>query len=209
MRLLLIICTFLLLFPSCTTMTFSNIQSAKLVNKGESEFTPSYTALSGYQYNYGLQYAYGLDNKKNIRFRIERLNMGDEFTFFGDEYDFNLDMTYIGGGVKYELKENLSSVYLPLSLTVGDGDDNILTMFEPTYLHTFSSKKDKFFSETSLSVKALIPLDAFSDASMALNIGFGFTTNSSKWVLRPEIGCLYTKDNNNITQSSIGISFYR
>ena len=190
-------------------MTFSNIQSAKLVEKGKSEFTPSYTALSSAQYNYGLQYSYGLDDRKNIRFRIERLNIADEFTFFGDEYDFNLDLTYIGGGIKYELKENLSAVNLPLSLTIGDGDDNILTMFEPTYIYTFSSKKDKTLNEATFSVKALIPIDEISDALMAANIGLGLTTNSSKWMLRPEIGQLFTKDGSFITHSSIGVSLYK
>ena len=64
-------------FYGCSPITYSTLQSAKLVDKGKFEFTPSVTIpLFGHGYNYGLQTAYGMSEKFNLRFRLERIDLG-------------------------------------------------------------------------------------------------------------------------------------
>ena len=96
----------LLLIVGCVPLTISNIQSAKIVDKGKVEFTPSVSTTLN-TFNLGVQTAYGLNRKSNLRFRLERIFIDAcdrddncENSFFN--YKYNL--THLGFGLKYQLK---------------------------------------------------------------------------------------------------------
>ena len=54
-------------------------------------------------------------------------------------FNYKYNLTHLGFGLKYLLKRNKSAIYLPLSFTKSDGSNkNILNLFEPTFIHTFT-----------------------------------------------------------------------
>ena len=85
-KLLLIV----LLVVGCAPITFSNIQSAKLIKKGGKEYTPS-LSISVNTINYGIQAAWGLNEKSNFRLRLERISSRLRFT--NDNPNNWMDMT--------------------------------------------------------------------------------------------------------------------
>ena len=135
-KLLLII----LLIVGCSPITFSNIQSAKLVKKAKLEFTPS-CSIAAYNFNYGIQMAYGLSEKQNLRFRLERIIGGIDTDVNSDidpgfalfHYPVRFVLNHLSIGIKYQLIKNKSALYLPLSFTKPDaGNTTAMKLFEPT-----------------------------------------------------------------------------
>ena len=99
-------------------------------------------------------------------------------------------------------------IYLTLSFTKVDGSNkNILKLFEPTYIHTFSLKN----TEINPSIKALIPISPDAqDYMLALNLGFGISSDFTKYVNRLELGLLSSSNLQDcIPHMSIGLSLYQ
>ena len=202
-----------LLIVGCAPITFSNLQSAKMAHKGKLEFTPSGSA-SFNTYNIGFQTAYGLNNKYNFRLRLERIIIDfDEFesdsSNFIDmsKFNFKANITHLSFGLKFQLIRNKSAIYFPLSFTKADGSNKVIQkLFEPTYIHTFSLIN----LEINPSIKALIPLDSDTkDYLFVYNLGFGISSNLSKWVIRPEVGILSSPfEEGGLPHMSIGLSIY-
>ena len=117
------------------------------------------------------------------------------------------NITHLSFGVKYQLLENKSAIYFPISLTINDINSEIIKQIEPTYLHSFTLGK---YFEFNPSIKALIPLDSnFKDYLLAYNLGFGISSNLSKWVIRPEVGILSSSsEEGGLPHMSIGLSVY-
>ena len=210
----------LLLIVGCAPITFSNLQSAKMVRKGKLEFTPSISASLN-TFNIGFQTSYGSNYKSNLRLRLERimidfdnyktpyetdsLNFSDLPSLFNN---FQANLTHLSFGIKYQLIRNKSAIYLPLSFTKADGSNrNILKLFEPTYIHTFSLKA----LEINPSIKALIPISQDAkDYMLAVNLGFGMSNDFTKYVIRPELGLLSPSNlQGGIPHMSIGLSLYQ
>ena len=199
-----------LLIVGCAPITFSNLQSAKMVRKGKLEYTPSFSSSINTN-SFGLQTAYGLNNKYNFRLRLERIIIDfDEFESDSSNFidmstfNFKANITHLSFGIKYQLLKNKSAIYFPISLTINDINSEIIKQIEPTYLHSFTLGK---YFEFNPSIKALIPLDSnFKDFLLAYNLGFGISSNLSKWVIRPEVG--YLLFSKGIYHMSIGLSVY-
>ena len=203
----------ILFIVGCAPITFSNLQSAKMTRKGKFEFTPSFSTSINTN-SFGLQTSYGLNNKYNFRLRLERIMIDfDEFesgsSNFIDMSIFNskANITHLSFGIKYQLLKNKSAIYIPISFTKIDNDSEIIKQIEPTYIHTFSFKN----FEINPSIKALIPLDSNTkDYLLAYNLGFGISSNLSKWVIRPEVGILTSPlEEGGIPHMSIGLSLYQ
>ena len=162
-------------FFGCSPITYSNLQSAKLVDKGKFEFTPSVTMpVFGVGYNYGIQTAYGMSEKFNLRLRLERIVLGIESNSDSSSNNFiqnfidNLirdyndthpnNFTHLSFGLKYQLYNNsnvgYSSIYLPISFTKADGSKNSMTFIEPTFIYSLSGR----YFEITPSIKVLIPI---------------------------------------------------
>ena len=203
-----------LVIVGCMPITFSNLQSAKMIRKGKFEYTPSFSSSINTN-SFGLQTAYGLNNKYNFRFRLERIIIDfDEFESDSSNlidmstFNFKANITHLSFGVKYKLLENKSAIYFPISLTINDINSEIIKQIEPTYLHSFTLGK---YFEFNPSIKVLIPLDSDSkDYLLAYNLGFGISSNLSKWVIRTEVGILSSPlEEGGIPHMSIGLSLYQ
>ena len=203
----------LLLIVGCAPITFSNLQSAKMTRKGKFEFTPSFSTSINTN-SFGLQTSYGLNNKYNFRLRLERIMIDfDEFESDSSNFidmsifNFKANITHLSFGIKYQLLKNKSAIYIPISFTKIDNDIEIIKQIEPTYIHTFSFK----YLEINPSIKALIPLDSNTkDYLLAYNLGFGISSNLSKWVIRHEVGILTSPlEGGGIPHMSIGLSLYQ
>ena len=203
----------LLLIVGCAPITFSNLQSAKMTRKGKFEFTPSFSTSINTN-SFGLQTSYGLNNKYNFRLRLERIMIDfDEFESGSSNFidmsifNFKANITHLSFGIKYQLLKNKSAIYIPISFTKIDNDIEIIKQIEPTYIHTFSFK----YLEINPSIKALIPLDSNTkDYLLAYNLGFGISSNLSKWVIRHEVGILTSPlEGGGIPHMSIGLSLYQ
>ena len=202
-----------LLIVGCAPITFSNLQSAKMTRKGKFEFTPSFSTSINTN-SFGLQTSYGLNNKYNFRLRLERIMIDfDEFESGSSNFidmsifNFKANITHLSFGIKYQLLKNKSAIYIPISFTKIDNNSEIIKQIEPTYIHTFSFK----YLEINPSIKALIPLDSNTkDYLLAYNLGFGISSNLSKWVIRPEMGILSSPlEGGGIPHMSIGLSLYK
>ena len=202
-----------LLIVGCAPITFSNLQSAKMVRKGQLEYTPSFSS-SMHTNSFGLQTSYGLNNKYNVRLRLERILIdfdgfeSDSSNFIDMSiFNFKTNITHLSFGIKYQLLKNKSAIYLPISLTKNDINSDIIKQIEPTYIHSFTLGK---YFEFNPSIKALIPLDSDSkDYLLAYNLGFGISPNLSKWVIRPEVGMLSSPfEEGGLPHVSIGLSIY-
>ena len=103
----------LLLIVGCAPITFSNLQSAKMVRKGKLEFTPSISA-SFNTFNIGFQTSYGSNYKSNLRLRLERIMI--DFDAYATPYEsdslnfnypsrfnnFQANLTHLSFGIKYQ-----------------------------------------------------------------------------------------------------------
>ena len=208
----------LLLIVGCAPITFSNLQSAKMTRKGKLDFTSSASASLN-TYNIGFQTSYGLNYKSNLRLRLERIMIDfDDYETPAESnslnfnyltrFNFKAKHTHLSFGIKYQLIRNKSAIYLPLSFTKADGSNkNILKLFEPTYIHTFSLKG----LEINPSIKALIPISPDAkDYMLAVNLGFGMSNDFTKYVIRPELGLLSPSNlQGGIPHMSIGLSLYQ
>ena len=95
----------LLLIVGCVPITFSNLQSAKMIRKGKFEYTPSFSSSINTN-SFGLQTAYGLNNKYNFRLRLERIMIDfDEFESDSSNFidmstfNFKANITHLSFGV--------------------------------------------------------------------------------------------------------------
>ena len=199
-----------LLIVGCVPFTFSNLQSAKMIRKGKVEFTPSYSSSINTN-NFGFQTAYGLNERKNFRLRLERIMIdfddfkNDSSSFIDmSNFNFKANLTHLSFGLKYQLVKNKSAFYFPISFTIPDVNNEILTQLEPTYIHTFTLGKNLEFNP---SLKTLIPI--YPDPkgfALAFNLGLGISSNFAKWVIRPEVG--YLLFSHGIYNMSLGLSIY-
>ena len=158
--------------------------------------------------------------KSNLRLRLERIMI--DFDAYATPYEsdslnfnyplrfnnFQENLTHLSFGIKYQLIRNKSAIYLPLSFTKADGSNkNILKLFEPTYIYTFSLKG----LEINPSIKPLIPISPDAkDYMLAVNLGFGMSNDFTKYVIRPELGLLSPSNlQGGIPHMSIGLSLYQ
>lgn len=183
---------------------FSEMQSAKLVHKGQVEATGLYSNVGfaedgegdHLQNHIGLRVAYGVSNQLNLR-------MGYENVFESGENGVHV----FGIGAKVPIIRDRIAVYLPIGTAFGS---NISTsdswQIQPTALFTVPITSNIEFNP---SAKWLIPFGNDQESLVALNFGAGVSTDINKWALRPEIGLLYDPGSGgHFTHYSIGFSFY-
>ena len=194
--------TLAILLQNCAPV-FSEMQGARLVGEDNHEFTAGYTTVSvsndaesdALQDEYGLQYAYGLSNHTDLRFRYVHV------TSESGDINFNV----IGFGPKFSLKEDIAAFYLPVGFAFGeDLEVSDTWQMHPTFLFTLPLGKN---FELNPSAKALIPVGNDNDILIAFNLGAGISTDFSKWAIRPEFGYMFDPgDDGHFTQFSIAIS---
>jgi len=185
---------------------FSDLQSAKLLGKGNVEVTPSYTSVSvsdegqteHIQNHYGAQIGFGLAKFMDLRLRYEHISATVD--------EESVSANVIGFGPKFRLAKNWLAFYLPIGFAFGgdveDGSES--WQIHPTLLATVPVGK---YLEINPSAKIMIPFssDAF-DTLYAFNLGLAISSDVSKWAIRPEVGICTSFEGGSFLQFSVGLS---
>ena len=187
---------------SCAPV-FSDLQSAKMVGKGNWEATPNFTTTSWtdegetdhIQNHFGAQFGYGISNRIDLRARYEFISVPD------DEEPIKANV--FGIGPKFSIIKDRIAAYIPIGFAFG-GDVDGIDEFEvqPTLLFTIPVGK---YIEINPSAKGIIGDEFYC----AFNLGLGLSTNLDKYVIRPEYGIfLNPGESGRYGQFSIGTTIY-
>lgn len=174
------------LLSSCATI-YTEFQSAKTVGEGSSEITPTVSGVSyafeeesGYaQTNVGIQYAYGITNRFDLRVRYEMIFPDGADGGFGD---YNA----IAIAPKISLVPDKLAYNMPFGFGFGEGisTENSYEV-HPTLIFTQSLSDN---AELNLSGKYIIPFESERENLVAFNVSFGAIGNS--YIFRPSAGIL-------------------
>lgn len=185
--------------------TYSSLQSARLVDEGEVEITPSYSSQNysfggnsdRVAHQYGVQMGIGLAENFNGRIRYERIDWED----IGGDAGYN----YIAVEPKIGLVKDAVAVSMPVGLWFGEiiNEDKSIQIHPSLHLTKIVSP----VLELNGSAKMLIFTEDFEDI-IALNLGLGIG-NPDQVIIRPEIGWLFSPgDEGYYFHWSIGFSLY-
>lgn len=188
---------------------FSELQSAKLVDEGEFEIAGHYSAVSWryegegekVQDHIGVQFAVGVFEKLNLRFRYEHISYSDS------NLDLNLNYNVFAFGPKFALAKDVIAFYMPVGFATGE-DINVADTWQlhPTLLVTATPNE---VLEVTVSVKYLLTLEEDSDDLLAFNLGLGLSHDLSRYAIRPEGGILINPGEDGIYwQFSLGLSLF-
>jgi len=183
------------------------------VPPGRVELTPSYSAVSvtsdgdtrHYENIYGVQLAVGITVESEFRFAYARVDL-----------DPGSGVNVLGFGPKLMVVPDHVAVYIPAGFAFNDDfgegfyeDFGAMDTWQlqPTLLVTARLHENV---EIDPSTKFILPLSNGGDAQIALNLGFGLSSDLDLWVLRPEIGFLVNPgalDDGFHSSYSIAVSF--
>jgi len=188
---------------SCAPV-FSDLQSARMLDQGNIEFTPSLSRIGfsaegeseGVQTHLGVQFGVGLIDELDLRARIEYITV--------DDIDFNASV--IGIGPKVALFKDYIAGYVPIGFAfIEDIETSDTWEIHPTLLFTLPVA-DIF--EVNPSLKWLIRLQTDSENFLAFNLGFGIGKYGI-FVARPEFGFLVNPGETGLFYHfSLGLSAY-
>ncbi len=181
-----------------------DMQSARLAGKHNVEVTPGYSVIQFAKEEsnekttqastgklLGMQVAYGLTDKLDLRLRVEHFQFRDE------------SATVFSIGPKFSLVKDRVAVYVPLWF-LGYTPAQI----QPTILFTIPVLHNKI--DFNPSVKHIISLGGYSPQTgvmVALKAGLSISTDLSKWAIHPEYGIVYSlMDKKQYRNFSIGLS---
>ncbi len=199
----LLVLTLVTLTWSCAPV-FSDLQSARLAGKGNFEASPHFTSSSytadsetnHVQNHYGLQLAYGISNRFDIRARYEFIGVDE------DDENGGVKANVFGIGPKASLIKDRLAAFVPVGFAFG-GDVDGIEEFEvqPTLLVTLPIGQ---YIEVNPSAKGVIGDEFY----MAFNLGLGLSSNFDQWAIRPEYGMLFNPgEDGHYGQFSIGIMY--
>ncbi len=204
LKLVVLACVIILL-SGC--YTYSSLQSARLVRTGKYEITPSYSSVSfsneGHSEkmtdNLGVQIGFGMSDKMNLRFRFENIN---------PDYKGIDSYSFLALEPKFSLMEDRVALSLPVGFFTGGGiDESDTWQIHPSLHFTFPVND---FLEVNLSPRVLLFLEEDTDDFVALNAGLGISNDFNKWVIRPEIGYMFSTNSDvegHFFAFSLGLSF--
>ena len=202
---ILILFSSFIILQSCAPV-FSELQTAKTVGKDNVEVVPTYSSVSyrdkeeteGFQNQIGLQVAYGVTNNFDIRGRLEHIWLKDSK---GEE-----GVTIFGVGPKLGILKDKISFYLPVGRALGS-DYSETWQLHPTLLMTLPALKNKI--DITLAPKYLMLLCEDCPNYGAVNLGFSFSNDLTKWAIRPEYGILFHPETSSrFRQFSLGFVYF-
>lgn len=190
----------------CVT-PFAEMQGARLVGPGRSEFTAGYSYVKAgdqdssekAQDDIVLQGATGVSDRVDLRARYELVRTAGEYS---DGEIVNV----IAAGPKIGIAPGKLALYTPVGVGFGGGIESSETWsFQPTLLFTLPVSQG---FEINPSAKAHIWLNSKgADNLLAFNLGFGIGSDVTQWALRPEVGVLVDpQDHGHAWHFSLGIS---
>lgn len=200
-----------LAFSAGCVAPFSDLQSAKLLGKGNFEVTPGFSTVSAsdegetghLQNNIGAQLGYGVTNFLDLRLRYEYV-----YATVEDEGEETISANVLAFGPKFRVAKDWLALYIPIGFGFGGDlaseDVSETWQIHPTLLATVPLGK---YLEINPSAKIMIPFtkDAF-ETLWAFNLGLAVSTDVSKWALRPEIGICTSFQGYHFLQFSVGLT---
>lgn len=196
--LLLVIAIFSL--SGCVTI-FSEFQDAETIGKGNYEITPSSSIVTlsdegesdHVQSNFGVQLGTGINDKVDMRFRLEVPTLPGASESFGDFWA-------VGVGPKFQILEDKLAGYVPLGFGFGDGIETSDSFeIQPTLIGTVPINSSIDFNP---SLKLIFP---FSDRDNAIALNLGFAVWKENIGIRPEVGVLGSLEGGEGTFAHYGI----
>lgn len=181
----LLLCSALIIYQQCAPV-FSELQSARLVGKGNVDITPSYSTVNfaedgesdGVQNHIGIQSSIGISEKVDLRLRFEHIWLKDENSY--NEQVF-------GVGAKFSLVKDRIALYTPIGFAVSDVAETL--EFQPTLLFTVPLVANQV--DLNPSVKYIIPFCSGCEGLIAVNLGVGIGKDVTRTAFRAEYGLLY------------------
>jgi hypothetical protein len=179
-------------------------QSARILPRGEMEFTPSFSHVSlssdgdteHIQDQFGARLGYGLSERVDVRATFEHISINQ------DAGSLNL----VGVGAKFGLLPGLVAFYLPIGFVTGENVDESETWtVAPTLLATWRGGPQ---FEVTPSIKAIYPFAAEDpELFLGVHLGMGLSSNLERWAFRPEIGLVKNPGEDGTTWGfTLGIS---
>lgn len=200
----IIILAVLFSLSSCSPF-ICDMQSASLAGKHQVEITPGVSSVQfsqepnipGEQVKEnistvrGMQVAYGVSDKMDVRVRVERFEYRNE------------TVTAFSVGPKFMLVKDRIALFTPIWFL---GGTPVAT--QPTLLFSFPIVKNKI--EFNPSVKNIISLGGYAPSTgilVAWKVGFAISTDLSAWAIRPEYGVVYdVNEKSSLSNYSLGLS---
>lgn len=189
---------------------FSDLQSAGLMEPGETEITAHYSRvgfandgeMEGVQNNLGLQVGYGLSDVFEIRGRTEVISLVDD----GDGVD--LTAVVVGIGPKVRLIEDRLALHVPVGTAFGrDIETGESWAVHPTIIWTLPVSD---VVEINGSGKVQIRFEELDDPFWAGNVGVRIAFPGWPIALRPEAGILMSPGDEGVFYHfSLGASLIR
>jgi len=197
-----------LAFAAGCIAPFSDLQSAKMLGKGNYEATPGYSAylaedegdMDKIQDHFLVQGGYGLSNFLDLRLRYEHVSA---LNIEGDSIKANI----LAFGPKMRLAKNWLALYIPIGFAFGGDIESSSDTWQlhPTLLMTLPVAK---YFELNPSAKIMIPLSGAEGLQTlyAFNLGLALSTDIHKWAIRPEFGLCTNFEGDYFLQYSIGLT---
>jgi hypothetical protein len=188
--------------------TYSTLQSARVLNTGQVEITPSFSSISiaddgeseHATSNIGAQLGIGVARNFNLRFRFEHMIMDDDISGFVDNYSF------LSFGPKFGSEQGIVALSCPFGTFIGEMFEGNNTWLVIPTLHVTVPVNQVF--EVNLSPRFLIFFEDNADNLIALNAGIGLSQDLSRWAIRPELGWLFNPgEEGHFFSMSVGLSF--
>ena len=202
-----LICLFSFFFFSCAFAPVNNqYEKAATLKQGNIELSGSFTGYSAggvggtvsTNNNFGFRAGYGISDKVDLKFRYERLVPRDGFDSEDIFDEGNITgVNYFSIIPKFALIPEKLALLVPLSQysfkEEVDGKENNGTMnsIAPQLIYTLTNTKNK--SDFSFGIKAdcLLNNNGGGGVLLGTSIGAGFSSDLSKWAVRPEVGALF------------------
>jgi hypothetical protein len=191
---------------SACAPVFSDLQSAKVLEPGRVEITPSASYVSSscdpdddcghIQDHFGAQVGVGVLKSVELRGRYEHVSVIED----------GPSAEVVGFGPKIGLVKDRLAFYVPIGRGFGGeaeaGLDKSWAVL-PTLLATVPAHRNV---EVNASAKYLVPLQGGDDL-LAFNLGLG-VGDLERWAIRPEVGLLVDPgDEGRFFHLSLGLSF--
>jgi hypothetical protein len=198
---------FLLFFSGCVPFV-ADQQSARLLDDGQLEVTPSFSSASfanqgemeHVQDQLGLRLAYGVSTTVEVRAMYERVILDDDVT---SQDDVNL----FGAGAKFAVVPDQLALFVPVGFAFGgDLDSGDSFTFYPTLLASLRAAEGL---ELNPSVKAIYPFAA-EDQTLFLgfHLGAAIGPDLDRWAVRPELGAVINTREAGVTWGwTLGFSY--
>ena len=202
-----IISLFSFFFFSCAFAPVNNqYEKAATLKQGNIELAGSFTGYGAgggggtesTNNNFGFRVGYGISDKLDLKFRYERLIPRDGLV--GEDIFDEGNITgvnYFSIIPKFALIPEKLSLLIPLSHYSftedldGKESNGSMNSIAPQIIYTLTNIKNKSDFSFGLKADCLLNNDGGGGVLLGTTLGAGFSSDLSKWAIRPEVGAMF------------------